>query len=269
MDKPGNIGPGQDFSDTTYSDFLVSIHIIGKHAELVSLGKETFGEGILGYVRESLEELGMNAHLGTALLLMPLTKTASGLTLPTSTNILRERLRSVLDEAGEAESILVCRAIKEMSPAGLRDPYFVQTSIEEMAKSIEKEGIAYREWMNRGADLDGVAKETTEGYPRVFRYAESMLLKGAIRKNILSTYLEILSEGMDTLVLGTRGEEVAGRICAMAHGALKARSTAVGTFEDRVQELNRYCVEEDANPGTTADLVAASIYVALLCGGRP
>src|SRR3954462_6888980 len=87
-DKPGNITPRHDFSDTSYEDMLRSAIAIGP--ELGRAGERGVGETVLAAVRATRRVAGANTNLGIALLLAPLARAAL------LGGELRERLESVL-----------------------------------------------------------------------------------------------------------------------------------------------------------------------------
>ena len=267
VDKPGNVGPSRDFQDTRLSDFFVSALILGEECDKVASGKKGFGQGVYDFVSESLNAISVNAHLGTSILFMPVAMSTRDSALPMDLDALKNRLEWVLEDAGWMESYMVCKAIRAMSPGGLSDPSFYEPSVGELLDDIGANRTSYLCWMSLGREFDGVARETVEGYPMVFRGAEKLMSEDRVRDGVLELYIDILADNPDTLVLGKNGEAVARMVSDMARKAL--RCSCQEAFVEYVGELDTYCAEHSANPGTTADIVGAAIYVALLAGGRP
>src|SRR5215208_3176949 len=75
-EKPGNITPSHDFSDTSYEDMLRSAIAVGP--ELARAGERGVGETVRAVV-EARGAAPTNTNLGIALLLAPLAKAALGL----------------------------------------------------------------------------------------------------------------------------------------------------------------------------------------------
>src|SRR5690242_18295044 len=75
-EKPGNITPSHDFSDTSYEDMLRSAIAVGP--ELARAGERGVGETVRAVVEASRRVAPANTNLGIALLLAPLAKAALG-----------------------------------------------------------------------------------------------------------------------------------------------------------------------------------------------
>src|SRR4051812_8151711 len=73
-EKPGNIAPRHDFSDTSYEDMLLSAIALGP--ELARAGERGVGDTVLAAVRATRRVSGANTNLGIALLLAPLARAA-------------------------------------------------------------------------------------------------------------------------------------------------------------------------------------------------
>src|SRR5574337_910295 len=71
-DKPGNVTPFADFTDTRYTDFLASAVILGQ--VLPKAATAATGTLVLDTVRETKRLVGRNTKLGIALLFAPLAK---------------------------------------------------------------------------------------------------------------------------------------------------------------------------------------------------
>jgi triphosphoribosyl-dephospho-CoA synthase len=113
--------------------------------------------------------------------------------------------------------------------------------------------------MALSADRDTNAREWTEGFPRTFEAAESILADdGPILDRAARAFLDLLADGPDTLVATQHGDEVAREV--------SERAAAVGHDLDAAEELAESFVAEGINPGTTADQTASALYVALRRG---
>ena len=76
------------------------------------------------------------------------------------------------------------------------------------------------------------------------------------------TFLTILSQVPDTLISRKYGNDEALKISMMTRDLLKMRDSP--DFDERLKEFDDYLYKNKYNPGTTADLTAASIFVSYL-----
>jgi triphosphoribosyl-dephospho-CoA synthase len=256
-EKPGNITPSHDFDDTSYEDMLRSGIALGP--ELGRAGERGVGETALAAVRASRAAAGANTNLGIALLLAPLARAAL------AGGPLRERLGDVLraltfDDARDAyEAIRLARA------GGLDEP--VEHDVRDEPR------VTLREAMAAAAQRDTIASEYVTDYAVTFELGLPALadaLGDGLRPRdaIVELALRVLGAVPDTLIARKRGAEAAGRVAADAREVLAAggvRSargrTALAGFDDSLRRDGNAL-----NPGTTADLVTAVLFVALLEG---
>jgi triphosphoribosyl-dephospho-CoA synthase len=256
-EKPGNITPSHDFEDTSYEDMLRSAIALGP--ELGSAGERSVGETVLAAVRASRGAAGANTNLGIALLLAPLSRaTLTG-------QPLRERLADVLrtltvDDARDAYA-----AIRLAGAGGLDEP--VEHDVRD------EPGVTLREAMAAAAQRDTIASEYVSDYAVTFELGLPALAHALgdglrARDATVELALRLLAELPDTLIARKRGAEAAARVAAGAREVLDAggvRSargrTALAEFDGTLRRDGNAL-----NPGTTADLVTAVLFVALLEG---
>ena len=257
-DKPGNVTRHEDFWDLKYEDFLLSAVAIGP--AIREAGEKTVGETILMAIRDTLRFVAYNTNLGMVLLFAPLAKAYGQ-------GRLRESLREVLASLTMDDAQKAYRAIRLVNPGGMG-------RLEKYDISEEEEvDITLREAMWLAKDRDSIAMEYVSnfettfelGYPYLMRYWKSHKLLDSI----VQTYLSILTEVPDTQIRRINGPAVAEDVSRRARRALKLGGVFSAQGREAVRELDRFLREEDdgLNPGTTADLVTASIFVALLEGG--
>jgi triphosphoribosyl-dephospho-CoA synthase len=256
-EKPGNVTPSDDFDDTSYEDMLRSGIALGP--ELGRAGERGVGETVLAAVRASRGAAGANTNLGIALLLAPLAHAAL------SGGPLRERLADVLraltvDDARDAYA-----AIRLAGAGGLDEP--VEHDVRDEPR------VTLREAMAAAAQRDAVASEYVTDYAVTFELglpALAAALGDGLRPRdaIVELALRILAAVPDTLIARKRGADAAGRVAAGARQVVAAGGvrnaggrTALGEFDASLRHDGNAL-----NPGTTADLVTAVLFVALLEG---
>lgn len=259
-DKPGNVTWGKEFGDTRYVDFMASAVAIGPAFRRAA--ERPVGEVIAQAVRDTGRLANSNTNLGMILMLAPLAR-AAGLGHPDG---LRAGVRQVLADLTVEDAKHAFGAILRAEPGGLGE-------VDEYDVRQQEVDITLLEAMRLAQDRDRIAQEyvtdyalTFElGYPSLTRFwAEGYRFSSVI----VQAYLTLLSEAPDTLIARKRGWEAARAVSAQARDALEAG----GAFSDRglqaVAELDRSLrdPEHSLNPGTTADLLAASLFVFLTEG---
>ncbi len=257
-DKPGNVTRHKDFWDLKYEDFLFSAVAIGP--AIREAGEKTVGEIILTAIRDTQRFVAYNTNLGIVLLFAPLAK-AYGL------GRLRESLREVLASLTVDDAQNAYQAIRLANPGGMG-------RLEKYDISEEEEvDITLREAMWLAKDRDSIAREYVTNFENTFELGYPYLMRYWVESHklldsIVQTYLSILAEVPDTHIRRIYGPAVAEDISRRAKRALKLGAVFSAQGREAVRELDRFLREEHdgLNPGTTADLVTASIFVALLSG---
>jgi triphosphoribosyl-dephospho-CoA synthase len=255
-DKPGNITPAHDFSDTTYADMVRSALALGTAFTRERARGRGVGELIADGVRATGRVTDANTNLGIVLLFAPLVRAAAtarpGETLAAAT----ERVLSQLDVA---DATAAFAAIVQARPGGLGDA--AQHDVRGAAS------VSLREAMAAAAHRDSIASEYATGYAIVFD--DGLPLLGDALRDRASTldaivflYLGLLAARPDTLIARKAGAAAADAVSAAAR-EVRAGTLLLADFDATVRGD-----DHRLNPGTTADLVAATLLAALLSGVR-
>jgi len=106
-----------------------------------------------------------------------------------------------------------------------------------------------------------------EGYP----YLASQLEINDVNDSILNTFLLLLSRHPDSLIARKKGPREAEKLRHKAGKILEAGGAGEKDGKRMLANLDKKLQSEKGlmNPGTTADLTAASIFILLLTGWRP
>ena len=256
-EKPGNITPSHDFDDTSYEDMLRSGIALG--LELGRAGERGVGETVLAAVRASRDAAGANTNLGIALLLAPLARAAL------RDGPLRERLGDVLRELTVDDARDAYAAIRLAEAGGLEEP--VEHDVREEPR------VTLGEAMASAAQRDTIAAEYVNDYAVTFELGLPALadaLRAGVRPRdaIVESALRLLATIPDTLIARKRGADVATRVAEGAREVLVAGGVRSARGRTALAEFDASLRREGnaLNPGTTADLVTAVIFVALLEG---
>jgi triphosphoribosyl-dephospho-CoA synthase len=259
-DKPGNITPRHDFADTSYEDMLRSAIAIGP--ELGRAGERGVGDTVLAAVRATRRVAGSNTNLGIALLLAPLGRAAltGDVAVP-----LRERVEAVLAGLTLADANAAYAAIREAGAGGLDEP--VEHDVRDAPT------VTLREAMALAAGRDSVASEYATGFAITFDIGLPALRRARAaglgpRPATVEAFLALLAAVPDTLIARKRGADAARRVSAGAAEALAAGGVRDAAGRSAVEAFDATLRGDGnaLNPGTTADLVTAALFLALLEG---
>lgn len=237
---------------------------------LASVPEYSVGEAALDSVMASqAAQKGGNTHLGTILLFAPLAKAAGAVAGDITPEKLRTAVIKVLDDASFEDSVNVYNAIN-FAPVGGLNPV-PQLDVREAATldNIKEKKIGLRQWMAVGSAVNTVAYEYEHYYKITFETAVPALNAHMAKdpeKAIVHAFITLLSMREDSHVAGQFGVGTAQDIIEEA----KAIIDAGGVWERKGQELidglGTRLREKGVNPGTTADLTAVALFVALMSG---
>jgi len=258
-EKPGNITPCHDFDDTSYEDMLASAIAVGP--ALAHAGVRGVGETVLAVVEASRRAAPANTNLGIALLLAPLAKAALSL----HGGPLRARLGATLRALDVADARAAYAAIRHSGAGGL------QERVEHDVRS--EPTVSLRAAMASAAERDSVASEYVTDYALTFETGVPALVGAlgdglALREAIVELHLRLLDQSPDTLIVRKAGADAAARVSAGAREVLGVGGVRTAAGRGALQSFDLALREPGnaLNPGTTADLVTATLFVALLEG---
>lgn len=256
--KPGNVHRGADFEDVTYVDFLHSAVVIGPVLGCVKeLG---VGAAVLEAVRATRDAVGTNTNLGTLLLIAPLAAVPNGVRHS-------EGIGRVLRELTYDDTRHVYEAIRVSAAGGLGRAAEADVHEEPPAE------LSLVDAMRLASDRDSVARQYCYGFADVFeianRIAEGLDRGRSLDTTIVDEHIRQLALEVDSLILRKCGRQVAEQARAMAKRVLDAGSPGDEKYERGLEDFD-FWLRSDGhrrNPGTTADLIAAGLFV-LLREGR-
>lgn len=256
--KPGNVSRAADFEDTRFEDFLLSAAAIGP--AFGEVGAAGVGDTVFRAVRDTRRLVQVNTNLGIVLLLAPLACAAGAGGGP-----LRERLSRVLAALSLADARAVYAAIRLAAPGAL--------GTAESQDVSQEPTLTLRETMALAAGRDTIAREYVTDYDVTFGLTLPALRRARAGglgwpAATLEAYLHTLAEVPDTLIARKQGLPAARAVSARAREVLAAgaagspeRSRAEAAFDSELRGPGNRM-----NPGTSADLAAAAVFVALAQG---
>ena len=256
--KPGNVHRGADFEDVTYVDFLQSAVVIGPVlARTAELG---LGAAVLEAMRATRDAVGTNTNLGTLLLIAPLAAVPDGVSHS-------DGIGRVLHELTLADTRCVYEAIRVAVAGGLGEAAEAYVHTEPPAD------LSLVDAMRLASDRDLVARQYCNEFADVFPIAawieEGMAQGWPLNTAIVHAHIRQLALEADSLIGRKCGSQVAEQAQAMAKCIIDAGLPGDEVYEFLLAEFD-FWLRSDGhrrNPGTTADLIAAALFV-LLREGR-
>ena len=253
-DKPGNVTPRHDFPDMTFADMVRSALALAPVFETERVRAASVGELIADGVRATAAVTASNTNLGIVLLFAPLARAA---VTRARSEPLRDALERVLAGLDVADAAAAFAAIVAAQPGGLGDA--VEHDVREPPQ------ITLREAMAAAAGRDSIASEYASGYAIVFESGLPLLTdtldNGApTLAAIVSLHVGLLSAHPDTLIARKAGPDAARAVAQIAQAVRDGSRTLAQLDADLRRDGHRL------NPGTTADLVAATLLAAQLTG---
>ena len=245
--KVGNVHPSVSFADMEYFDFVKSGLAL---EEAWREPSANLGERIAQGVAASRAAVGKNTNLGIVLLLAPL------LDHPRTT------LKTMLAVTTVEDARELYRAIRLAAPGGLGEAKEQDVRSEPNCTLVEAMALA--------ADRDMIAKQYSTNFADVLSFGITAFLSsvaefGCIEAAVIDCQLQWLAKFPDSLIARKNGSDVAlgvqqRAVEVLRLGGLKSsQGRAAGVALDRDLRKNGHAL----NPGTTADLVTACLFVVL------
>lgn len=251
--KPGNVDRYRDYEDLRFEHFLAgavgSLRGFRLAADGARVGR-AFERGVEGMSHQS----GGNTQFGALLLLTPLVQAAA------TGQLTREGADAVVKATTVEDACDFYRAFEHVDvavdepPEGIDDLDVRRGS--DAVGSIRDRELTMFDVMELSAERDGVAAEWTNGFERSFEAAGWVLDDdGPIYRRASRAFLRLLADEADTFVATRNGPDVAAEATRRARGVLDG--------DEDAEELAEEFRERDVNPGTTADVTTAALFIAL------
>lgn len=253
--KPGNVHRFAAGHGMTLEDFVTSADASAKPLTEPALG---LGERIYKAVEATREAVGCNTNLGIVLLCAPLIQAMFDERRDSAS--LRVRLHNVLLQADAEDVEWLFRAIQLAAPAGLgtadkHDVFQTPTAhlFEVMAHAAERDLIA-RQYATSFADLFDFALPWLRLYERRWRSGEWA---------ITALFLGLLARFPDTHIQRKYGFHKAAAVSRQAAELANGLSRAdrPERYQVRLLQADEAFKREGINPGTSADLTVATLFI--------
>jgi triphosphoribosyl-dephospho-CoA synthase len=257
--KPGNVHPAAAFPDLTHAELVAAGLAIAPAME--SAAEMPLGRTILAAVTAARSVTRSNANLGIVLAIAPLAAVpdhsadAAG---PVGTTIAcPAAIAEVLARLTPADAADVWQAIRLAQPGGMG-----QSGQHDLAGPPPTDLL---EAMRLAAPRDAIARLWVEGYDSLHAGLvadlEAAVGRGlSVHEAIVDAFLAQLAREPDSLIARKHGLPVAAEVSRRA-AAARAQPATISDFDRFLRSPRRL------NPGSTADLTAAALYI-LVRDGR-
>lgn len=255
--KPGNVGLHGDGHGMQLAQFVVSANTASYALIKPANG---VGQRILHTVQATHDAVGDNTNLGILLLAAPIVQ---ALLTGSELEQLPQAVKKVLAELSIDDADYAYQAIQLANPGGMGEvaEHDVQSKPE----------ITLLEAMQLSAEHDQIGFQYAHGFERLFNenvscYQHYLALWGSMEWAASAVFMKQLRDQADSLILRKKGllkaQEISAMIAPLADDLLASSDPNV--YRSRLLSLDGHLKNIDINPGTTADLTVATLFLALL-----
>lgn len=275
--KPGNVHRTRDFPDMVFEDFLISGVAIGdtmkKAAERgskygeneESLHKIELGKLMKEAVVETDKWIANNTNLGIVMLLTPIAAAAG---MSSKTEEIQDNVDNIMRASTPQDAVNLYDAINIAQAGGMGEQEELDVGSEDAKKQLLDKNINMFDVLDLSSQWDMLAFELTRTMPVTFgigypTYRDVKAIHG-INMATVQTFLTILSIYPDTLIARKYGVETAQEVSAEASSIIAEGGILTDKGKELIDDYDKNLIKKEFNPGTTADLTASSVMVALL-----
>lgn len=252
--KPGNVHPEIAFPDLSYEDFVLAAQAVSE--VLPAAVDKGVGVAVLKAVQRTrtLVNRPTNPNLGIILLLAPLVAVPADQSL-------RDGAQEILTQLTIDDARHVYHAIGLANPGGMG-------KVDE-ADLTETPSILLLDAMRLAADRDSIASEYVTGFQIVLATGVPFLANWPDfptdwEMAVIHLQLTLMSRYPDSLISRKCGRELAEESARRAQAVLEAGGLQTEPGRQELRQLDAWLRADGhrRNPGTTADLIAASLFAA-------
>lgn len=288
--KPGNVTSLSGFENTRYEHFLSSsvacfpsFEMAAFRGNLILEDKLSVKElGVGKIINDCLLDIsawqkGGNTLLGAVILCVPVAAAVGMTYIEDNIDLVQVRLnlKKIVESTTSVDAIHLYETINRVNPGGLNDAPDLDLNSPESKKRLIKDNISLYEVFQLASNYDSICSEWVNNYPITIDLAYPFLMDQLqsqdLNKAIVHTFLKVLSLYPDTLISRKAGEKISKEISSQAKqllilGGLNTKEGQIEliNFDKKLRKNGN-----KLNPGTTADLIAATLGLTVLSGYRP
>ena len=265
--KPGNVHRTRDYDDMVFEDFVISGIVIGdtirEACSDVDVENPKLGKYILEAVAETDRWIKNNTNLGIVMMTMPIAMAAA---ISDDFNEIRPNVVKLMANTSVDDACDLYDAINIADAGGMGDQDEYDVASDNAKQELRENNQTMYDVLKISAPWDMLAREMTSDMPAVFEIGyptyHELRKDNSLNHACLLTFFTILSQVPDTLISRKYGSDEALKISMMTRDLLNLKDES--DFMEKVNEFDDFLYENHYNPGTTADLTAASIFVSYL-----
>jgi triphosphoribosyl-dephospho-CoA synthase len=254
--KAGNVYPGRPFCNLTYTDFVAAAEItateFARSAERISTRMQLA-------VERTVADRGSNVNLGIVLLLGPLVAADEALLAQSrqpSDSTWKSAVSAVLAGFDGSDGRNVYRAIDGARAGGLG-------TVDELDVHGLPGPVNLVQAMKLAEHRDRVARQYATDFSDLIDHVVPVVRaaiaeQGDLLQGIRRAHVQLLRTEPDSLIARKNGIEVASAVQQMAQEVDLDDPTSLARFDDSLRSD-----DHRLNPGTTADLIAAALFLLL------
>ncbi len=252
--KPGNVHRYAGGHGMRFEDFLISAQVATPILCNPAFG---LGDRCFKAIQATANAVGSNTNLGMVLLFAPIICAAQQGAAP---DTLADHINKLIQGAGTADVAGIFAAIALANPGGLG-----QVPAHDVRSAPE---CTLLEAMSAAADRDLVARQFTFGYRDIFEvglpvFRRHFALGLGVEWATVCCYLRFLASFPDSHIQRKHGSQVAQQVSQRAAAVLAEieQHKDPGTMTSLLLGLDREWKDAGINPGTSADMAAASLLL--------
>lgn len=251
--KPGNVDRRREYEDLRFEHFMA-----GAVGALGGLRRAATGESVGPAFENAVERMGEqsggNTQFGALLVLVPLVRAAA------ADRLTPAGVSDVTEKTTVEDACAFYRAFEHVDVAVDEPPEDIEALDVRRGSgaigALRERGMTLYDVMKLSADRDGVAAEWISGFEQSFEAADWLLDgDGPLSGRTSNVFLRLLADRPDTFIATRNGDAIAEEVTR--------RAGAVLDGEEDADALAEELLERDINPGTTADITAGALFIAL------
>ena len=285
--KPGNVHRTKNFEGTSFEHFLSGISAIQPNLRVlcekvyttIDNDKQSFSNIELGvFFKEAVIEMmkwqtGGNVILGHILILAPLSSAASICIKLKKRRLIdfESILNKIIEDTTVNDTLHLYEAIKLSNPGGLGQIDKYDVNDPSAYDEIIRDEINLKEIFKKSQEYDLISREYATGFKIVLKeglpyFIDTFNNFKDINIAIVNTYLKLLSNHLDTLIIRKASKKDALAVSKAASDILSYGGISTKKGLHLSLSLDKDLHHKKLNPGTTADLLTGVIFWALLSG---
>jgi|TARA_X000001036_G_scaffold22353_1_gene18737 triphosphoribosyl-dephospho-CoA synthase len=258
--KPGNVNLLSSHKDTKAQDYLDSAILSSKELfnQNYSLGKR-----ILESVNVTRSQVNVNTNLGIILLCAPVIQSY----IDFNNLDLREGIKKTLSTTSIKDTHDLCAAINISSPGGLGD--------SDMYDTASYPNASIKQIMDYSQEYDRISYQYSHNFSDIFDFIIPKLeflnqRYESLDISLSLLFIEILAKIPDSHISRKFGDKIAKKTSNNAHDLLKIldREHDPDYLAKALNNLDYEYKKKGINPGTTADLLVASLMIYKISGNN-